>query len=72
MAHKWVLVRISETYDNCNPRILKLLVLHLRVDIDTREPASISRVRVVPSDSVLKTADLKRSHNVQTQEALVF
>lgn len=46
------------TYDKRNKGILELLVLHLSVDIDTGEPATVSWMRVVPSNSVLQAAYL--------------
>lgn len=41
-------------YHNCNKRVLELLIGHLGVDIDTRKPATISWMRVIPSDGVLQ------------------
>lgn len=34
--------------DNSDPGILVILVLGLRVHINTREPAAVARVRVIP------------------------
>lgn len=43
-----------ETHNDRDKRILELLVCHLGVHVDTREPASVSRVRMVPSHGVLE------------------
>lgn len=48
------------TYDNCNKRLLKLLVKHLSADIYAWEPAAVSRMTVVPSDGILQAAHLNK------------
>lgn len=47
------------TYHDSNERVLELLISHLSVDIDTRQPAAVSRVGVVPPNRVLDSADLE-------------
>lgn len=42
--------------DDGDEGVLELLVVELGVDVYTREPAAISRVRVVPSDGVFEAA----------------
>ena len=48
----------NTTNHDGNKRVLVLLVRHLGRHIDTREPAPIPRMRVVPADRVLKTPNL--------------
>ena len=45
--------------DDSEPRILESLILHLRVHIDTRQPATIARMRVIPTNKVISTRDLR-------------
>ena len=44
--------------NNSQERLLILLVKHLRRDINTREPASIPRVRVIPPHNILQSPSL--------------
>jgi hypothetical protein len=48
----------KQTYDDGEERILELLVRLLRHDVDTGEPAAVTRVRVIPTDDVFGTTDL--------------
>lgn len=41
-----------------NRRVLNLLIILLCVDIDSRQPAAVARMRVVPSTNVLRPSDL--------------
>lgn len=49
---------VDDTYDDGEPRLLVLLVEHLRADVDTGEPAAVAGVAVVPADGVLQTTSL--------------
>ena len=51
-------IRGQKTYHNSKERILKHLIGHLRHDVDTREPATITRMRVIPANDVLVSPDL--------------
>ncbi len=42
---------------------LEVLVEHLRWDVDTGKPTAVTRVRVVPTDGVFLSADLKRKNH---------
>ena len=42
------------TYHNCNKWFLKLLIQHLCAHVDSREPAAVTRVTVVPADGILQ------------------
>lgn len=44
---------------------LELLVGHLRVDVDARQPASVARVRVVPANGIFKPSNLLRRSGCQ-------
>ena len=46
-------------HDDRQERILELLVVHLGVHIDTGKPTAVSRMGVVPPDSVLQFPCLK-------------
>lgn len=48
----------AETHDDSNERVLELLVIHLSVHVDTRQPAPVSWMRVVPSNSALESSCL--------------
>lgn len=50
---------LKQSYHNGYKRLLKLLVEHLSADIDTRQPASITGVTVIPADGVLQPANLQ-------------
>lgn len=50
--------QVNCTYNHGNEWILELLVLHLSVDVNSRQPASITRMRVVPSNGVLQATNL--------------
>lgn len=49
--------------NNSQERLLILLVKHLSRDINTREPASIPRVRVIPSHNILQSPSLHKVGN---------
>lgn len=40
---------IENTYDNSEIRVVVLLIILLRIDIDTREPTTITRMTVIIS-----------------------
>jgi hypothetical protein len=42
-----------QTYDDGHERILELLIVHLGVDVYTRQPTPITRMRMIPPDRVL-------------------
>jgi len=46
-------------HHNGDEWIGEFLVVHLRVDIDAREPTAIPRMRVVPSDRILQPSYLQ-------------
>lgn len=48
------------TYHHSYPWFLELLIEHLCVDINTRKPASITRMRMVPSNCIFQTSNLKQ------------
>lgn len=54
------------TYYNGHPRFLKLLIQHLCADVNAREPASIARVTVIPTQGILKTTNLYIHANMHT------
>ena len=45
-------------HHDCQPRLLPLLATHLGANVNTREPATIAWVGVVPADNVLLSAQL--------------
>lgn len=49
----------KQSYHNGYKRLLKLLVEHLSADINTRQPATITGVTVIPADGVLQPANLQ-------------
>ena len=50
---------MSITHDDGDEGILELLVVHLGVDVDTRQPASVARMGVVPTDGILQPSSLE-------------
>lgn len=61
----YTFVRLREVWQDSTNHdgdegVLVLLVRHLGRHVDTREPAPVPRVRVVPADRVLETANLTR------------
>lgn len=67
----------KQSHHNGYKRLLKLLVEHLSADIDTRQPASVTGVTVIPADGVFQPANLqghsaalstKRNQNVIEME----
>lgn len=46
------------TYHHCYKWFLKLLVQHLCTNINPGEPAAITRVAMIPTDCILKAANL--------------
>ena len=53
---RWMYTHIA--YHNGSPWLLKLLIQHLCAHVDTRQPTPIPRMRVVPSQRILKTTHL--------------
>lgn len=49
----------SPSHHDSHERLLKLLVEHLSADVDAGEPASVTRVAVVPANGVLQPTDLR-------------
>lgn len=49
---------LSTTYHDSDERVLEFLVCHLGIDVNARQPTSISRMGVVPANRVLNPADL--------------
>ena len=47
------------THHDGDERISEFLVVHLRVDVDAREPTAVPRMRVVPSDRILQPSHLQ-------------
>lgn len=56
--------RRSQTYDDSYERILELLVIHLCIDIYTRQPATITGMGMIPSNRVLQSFDLAKRGGV--------
>lgn len=42
----------GETHNNGNKWVLESLIIHLSVNVYAREPASVARMRMVPSDDI--------------------
>lgn len=48
----------KDAYDDGNERILVFLARELSGNVDTRQPAAVSRMRVVPSHGVFVSSNL--------------
>lgn len=66
-AERWSMW--GETHDDGEERVLELLVRHLRLHVDTGEPAAVARVRVVPADDVLEATDLLAARGATSAES---
>lgn len=51
------------TYHDSNKRLLELLVEHLSTDINARQPASVARMTVIPTNCILQSTDLYETNN---------
>ena len=55
----WLMMQ-GGTNDDGEEGIFESLMGHLSLTIDAGEPTAVTRMRVIPSDDVLESSDLRR------------
>jgi hypothetical protein len=56
--YRGALTQTKGAYNDSHEGILELLVLHLGVDVNSRQPASVAGMGMVPSNGILQATDL--------------